>query len=250
MILLTINIINNTKQFHNKVELTDDASLEITKKNIFSILRTLENHNVHVTFFVEISLIEKAADLLQKIVEKGHEISLYCDHGNLDSIEKAKKSAEQTVEKIIRGIRLKEIAFPVAALKSLEFNYISTLENSDILFPFRRLKKSTEIAEKNGVSIIPESISPYSQIPYNDFVFQVVPLTYYQSMVFETIKNEDFVLIYLNSWQFTNFSDHHLKAPFYRKFGSGKKMEDKLDDFLKWINENEIATSRIKDYLF
>ena len=154
------------------------------------------------------------------------------------------------LQKQIRGIRQKEIKYPLEDLKSLEFNYVSNIDNSNILFPFKRLKRDTEILENNGVSIVPESISPYSQLPYNDFVFQALPMTYYQNMVFETLKSEEFVLIYINSWQFTDFKKNGLKVPFYRRYNSGKKMEDKLDALLTFINEKELATSRMKDYIF
>ncbi|MBL7879943.1 MAG: polysaccharide deacetylase, partial [Chryseobacterium gambrini] len=63
-------------------------------------------------------------------------------------------------------------------------------------------------------------------------------------------KKDDFVLIYLNSWQFTDFKKYRFDIPFYRKLNSGKKMEDKLDALLSWINEKEMATSRMKDYIF
>ena len=69
-------------------------------------------------------------------------------------------------------------------------------------------------------------------------------------MGFETIKNDDFVLIYLNTWQLTDFEKYRFKIPFYRKYGAGRKMSDKFDDFLAWINENELPTSRMKDYIF
>jgi hypothetical protein len=92
----------------------------------------------------------------------------------------------------------------------LEFNYVSNIDNANILFPFKRLKRDTEITEEDGLSIVPESISPYSQLPYNDFVFQILPMKYYQNMVLETLKNDEFVLIYLNSWQFTDFKKYRL----------------------------------------
>ncbi|MDN5397387.1 MAG: polysaccharide deacetylase, partial [Chryseobacterium sp.] len=73
---------------------------------------------------------------------------------------------------------------------------------------------------------------------------------YYKNMVFETLKNDDFVLIYINSWQFTDFKKYQFDVPYYRSLFSGKKMEDKLDALLSWINENDMATSRMKDYIF
>lgn len=250
MILLTFNIINHHRQFRKNEQISDEENLKITENNVSSILRILENHHVLASFFIEISLVEKLKPLIKKIVSKGHEIALYNDNSEIAEIETVKRNTEDFIEKIIRGIRQKEVTISVNELKNLEFSYISNIENANILFPFKRLKRSTEIFEENGVNIIPESISPYSQIPYNDFVFQVVPLKFYQNMVVETIKNEDFVLIYMNSWQFTDLQKYRFQVPFYRKYNSGRKMENKLENFLQWMNENEFAFSRMKDFVF
>lgn len=250
MILLTFNLINHKKKFKKNYGIDDAENLEITQKNTESILRLLELHNVLSTFFVEISIADNMHPFLKKIIGKGHEIALYNHNSSTEDIAAAKQNVEDFTGKIIRGMRQKELSLSVEELKTLGFNYVSNIENAHILFPFKRLERSTEIVEKNGISIVPESISPYSQIPYNDFVFQILPMTYYVNMVFETIKNDDFVLIYMNSSQFTDFSKYGFEIPFYRKYNSGVKMTDKLDYFLSWINENELATSRMKDYIF
>ena len=250
MILLTFNIINNRSDFKGNFQLKEDEIISITERNVSSVLRILEQHHILATFFIEISLTEKLQVLIKKIVGLGHEISLFNENSSNQELEHSKQSTEELIGKMIRGIRQKEIIIPIEELKLLEFSYISNIENAEILFPFKRLTRGTEIIENKGLNIIPESISPYSQIPYNDFVFQILPLTFYQSMVTETIKNEDFVLIYLNSWQFTDLEKSHFKIPFYRKLNSGRKMEDKLESFCQWINENEFAYSRMKDFIF
>ena len=250
MILLTFNIINHHRKFRKNQLMSDDEILKITENNVSSILRILENHHVLASFFIEISLVEKVKPLIKKIVSKGHEIALYNDNSEISEIETVKRNTEDFIEKIIRGIRQKDVTVSVNELKQMEFSYISNIENANILFPLKRLQRSTKIIEENGVSIIPESISPYSQIPYNDFVFQTVPLKFYQNMVNETLKNEDFILIYLNSWQFTDFEKFRFRIPFYRKYTSGRTMSDKLESFLKWLNENELACARVKDFVF
>ncbi len=250
MVLLTFNIVNNPENFKNNHFINDDEILKITEENTSSILRSLEFHNILASFFIEISIAEKLKNLIKKIISNGHEISFYNENSDIEEIENTKKNTEEFLGKIIRGIRQKEVVISIDELKKLEFNYLSNIENADIFFPFKRLKRSTEIIEEKGISIVPESISPYSQLPYNDFVFQVIPLKYYQSMVSETIKNEEFVLIYLNSWQFTDFDKFPFKIPFYRKYNSGRRMKDKLNDFLKWMNEEELIFSRMKDFIF
>ena len=250
MILLTFNIVNIDANAKNSVQISDDERLKITEDNTKAILRILDIHNVKASFFIEISLVQKFQNLIKAISSKGHEIAFYNKNSSLQEIEDAKKFVQDFLEKQIRGIRQKDFKLSQESLKLLEFNYLSNIDNANILFPFKRLKRDTEITEEDGLSIVPESISPYSQLPYNDFVFQALPMRYYENMVFETLKSDEFVLIYLNSWQFTDFSTYKFDIPFYRKYSSGKKMEDKLDALLTWINEKEMATSRMKDYIF
>lgn len=250
MVLLTFNIINIEAEAKNSGQISDEERLKITEDNTKAVLRILDIHDIKASFFIEISIAEKLQNLIKAISSKGHEIAFYNLNSDLQKIEEVKKNIQDLLEKQIRGIRQKEVKLPQENLKLLEFNYVSNIDNADILFPFKRLKRDTEINEEDGLSIVPESISPYSQLPYNDFVFQILPTKYYQGMVFETLKNDDFVLIYLNSWQFTDFKKYRFDIPFYRSLFSGKKMEDKLDALLTWINENDMATSRMKDYIF
>ncbi|MGG5210447.1 polysaccharide deacetylase family protein [Chryseobacterium sp. MIQD13] len=250
MILLTFNILNIEAEPKNGAGISDVERLKIAEDNTKAILRILDIHDIKASFFVEISIAEKLQNLIKAISSKGHEIAFYNKSSDLQKIEEIKKNIQDLLEKQIRGIRQKDFKLSQENLKSLEFNYVSNIDNADILFPFKRLKRDTEINEEDGLSIVPESISPYSQLPYNDFVFQILPMKYYQNMVFETLKNDDFVLIYLNSWQFTDFKKYRFDIPFYRSLFSGKKMEDKLDALLTWINENDMATSRMKDYIF
>lgn len=250
MILLTFNLVNIDADPKKGIQITDEERLKITEDNTKAILRILDIHDIKASFFVEVSLSGKLQNLIKAISSKGHEIAFYNKDSNLTEIEDAKKEVQDLLEKQIRGIRQKEVKVPQENLKLLEFNYVSNIDNADILFPFKRLKRDTEITEEDGLSIIPESISPYSQLPYNDFVFQILPMKYYQNMVLETLQNEEFVLIYLNSWQFTDFKKYCFDIPFYRSLFSGKKMEDKLDALLTFINEKELAVSRMKDYIF
>ena len=250
MILLSFNIIQNRPETSSGQLLSEKERLGITVSNVNSILRILELHETKCTFFLEVPLLTNAEFNLKKIVDKGHEIAVYGEGYTLEQIRDAKTHAEKITEKTIRGFRQMRRRFSIEELKMLEFNYISDIENATILFPLRRLERGTELTEIKGITIIPESISPYSQIPYNDFVLQSLPMKFYRSMVTETLKNEEFVIIYLNTWQFTDFAAAGLKTPFYRRWNSGKKMEDKLTEFLEWINERDYATARIKDYIF
>ena len=250
MILLSFNIINNRPETTSGSLLSEEALLEITLHNTSAILRILEIQAIKATFFIDISLVKNLERLIRKINSYGHEISLFNDGKNLDQIKEATDFAESLTGKTIRGIRQKKADFDLEMIKQLEFNYVSEAESTTVFFPLKRLERSTEIKETGGISIIPESISPYGQIPYNSLAFQWIPLPFYKNMVTETLKSEDFVMIYLDTYQFTEANKASLKIPFFKKINSGKKLEDKLENFLQWINDFEHATARIKDYIF
>lgn len=250
MILLTFNIVQADRVLGNSRTLSQDEVLKITVQNTNAILRSLEQHGVLATFFVETSLISDIPALLKRIVNKGHELGLYNSNSTLAAITNAKKLTEEFIGKQIRGIRTKESQFALSDLNELRFNYLSLIEETALIFPFKRFVRKAPFTEKNGLSILHESISRYSQIPYNDSIFQLIPLSYYENMVTETIKKDEFVLIYLNSWQFTDFDQYDFKFNFIKKYNSGKKLHDKLEEFLQWMNENQLAFSRIKDFMF
>ncbi len=250
MILLTFNIENNQPKLKNGTVISDEELIEITKNNTTSILRILEHHNEKATFFVDVELVSKIQDVLKNVISDGHEVAILNNDSSPEFIEEIKKNLEDFLEKQIRGIRQKKPDLNTEEIKLMEFSYVSNIENATILFPLKRLLKSTKITEEMGISFVPESISPYAQIPYNDFVFQIVPLQYYQNMVVESLQNDEYVMIYLNTWQFTEEKDLAFDIPFYRSINNGLKLEDKLQDFLTWVAEREIATSRMKDYIF
>ena len=248
MILLTFNIVDSDPALKNKEAYHAAERLEITIQNTNAILRSLENAEILATFFIEISLVSQLEKLVKKIVMKGHEIGLLSIGATLQEIEEAKTITEERIGKQIRGIRLPENGIVFSDLHQLRFTYASLNEDTAMIFPFRRFERKAPFTEQNGLTILHESISRYSQIPYSDYIFQIMPLSLYKNMVIDTIKMDEFVLIYLSSWQFTDFEKYDFNVSFHRKYYTGKKLHDKLEDFFAWMNQQEIAFSRIKDF--
>lgn len=247
MILLSFNITDSKYFLNNKLRISDEKLLEVLKKNTESILRTLELHELYATFFVQSELVQGFENLLQNIVKNGHEVALF-HSGNISETTKAKQFIKDKFGKNVRGIRING-SFSSAEFQDLGISYLSPIEKMKITYLFRRFDQKTEIYTDDELVVIPETIAPYTQIPYNETVFQYVPMKYYENMVFETLKSSEYVLFYTNVLQFTDFEFHEIQIPFYKKYSTGKKMEDKLNRFLVWINDYDMATSTIKDYV-
>lgn len=250
MILLSFNIIHPEISEKNVGLVSEEELLKVTSDGTLKILEILEKYMLQATFFVEISLVEKLPELLKIIVKKGHELSLLNKNSYQSEIEKAKLFAEELTGKSVRGLRqFPEKRVNSEMVKKLGFIYRSPLDYANIFFYKNTLEKKIA-KEENGIMVIPESVSPYSRIPYNDFSFQLIPMFFYKNMINETLQKEDYVLVYLNSWQFLGLNHSKFGLPLYRKYNLGKQMENKLERFLQFVEESEWAVTRIKDFFF
>ena len=250
MILLTFNISipENNKKIKNKF--SDNELKTSIENNIKIILRLLDLHGFLATFFVEISIANQLQKLLKSISLSGHEIALYNVDCDVEMIEKTKQNLERILEKPIRGLRQKSHRLPYSDIKKSEFIYVSNIEESTINFLWRKLTAKTEIYVENELTIVPESQSPYSQLPFNDYVLQVTPMKYYENMLLESLKREEHVMIYANAWQIYEKENLPFELPFYKKLNLGRRFENRLEELFQIIDENEIAVSRMKDFLF
>ena len=64
------------------------------------------------------------------------------------------------------------------------------MDFSNIFF-FKNALERKIAYEEHEIMVIPESVSPYSRLPYNDFTFQMIPMKFYQNMVIETLQKKN-----------------------------------------------------------
>jgi len=250
VVLLTFNISLSENKALKTKNISESELITSIEEKVNSTLLLLELHEFQATFFIDIALAEGLKKSIKSISFAGHEISFYNSNSDLQTIEKVKQNLEDFLQKPIRGLRQKYHQISYSEIKKLDFNYISNIEESRINFLWRKLTAKTEIHIENDLTIVPESQSPYSQLPFNDYVLQVTPMKYYESMLLESLKNNEYVMIYANIWQLYDSEDMPIEIPFYKKINIGRKFEDRLEKLFQFIDENEIAVSRMKDYLF
>ena len=228
MVLLSFNVIAPEVPIKDKHLVSEEELIKITFNGTKKIIDVLEKHFVFCTFFVEVSLVEKMPELLQLITKKGHELGILNQHSTEEEIVSAKKIAEELTGKFVSGIRqFPQFKHKSDVVKRMKFSYHSSMYFSNIFW------------------------LPYSKLPYNDFTFQMIPLFFYKNMVNNSMKGDDeYIVIYLNSWQFVELNHSKFGLPFYRKYNLGRQMEDKLGRFLLFLEESEWAVNRMKDFFF
>ncbi|MCG2792182.1 MAG: polysaccharide deacetylase [Weeksellaceae bacterium] len=250
MILLSFNLSLVDKERENSEKFSASELISSIEKKTDIISQLLELHGYQATFFIEISLAIPLQKLLKSLSLSGHEIALYNVNSDAESVAKCKQDLEPILGKPIRGLRQKMQRFPSSQIKDLDFTYVSNIEHSKINFLWRKLTEKTEIYTENELTIVPESQSPYSQLPFNDYVLQVSPMKYYESMLLESLKSSEYVMIYANVWQFFPREELPFILPFYKKINVGRTFEDRIENLFQFLDDHEIAVSRMKDFLF
>ena len=250
MILLTFNIAISEKSRENNDKVSQQELISSIEENTRIILLLLELHEYKATFFVEVSIALQLQKLLKSLSLSGHEIGLYNVNSDTETLAKTKQNLEQFLDKPIKGLRQKSHRLPYSEIKKMDFIYVSNIEDSKIDFLWRKLTAKTEIYTENDLTIVPESQSPYSQLPFNDYVLQMTPMKYYESMLLESLKSNEYVMIYANAWQLFSKDKLPFILPFYKKINLSRSFEDRLEELFQFMDEHEIAVSRMKDYLF
>jgi len=250
VILLTFNIAISEKSREKNTNFSQSELILSIEGNTKIILNLLELHEYKATFFVEIPIADQLQKLLKTLSLSGHEIGLYNVDSDSETVMKTKQNLEQILDKPIRGLRQKSHRLPYSEIKKMEFTYVSNIEESKIDFLWRKLTAKTDIYIENEMTIVPESQSPYSQLPFNDYVLQVTPMKYYESMLLESLKSNEYVMIYANAWQLFSKDKLPFVLPFYKKINLSRSFEDRLEELFQFVDEHEIAVSRMKDYLF
>ena len=105
MVLLTFNIIAPEIPVSYQKIVTEEELLKITIDGTQKILQILEKYQVHTTFFVEISLVEKLPELLKSIPTQAHDLGSLNKYSFQKEIKTAKDFLEELTGKTIRGMR-------------------------------------------------------------------------------------------------------------------------------------------------
>lgn len=252
MVLLSFNIISPEIPLKDKDLVPEEELLRITFNGTKKIIDVLEKNYVFCTFFIEVSLVEKMPELLKLIIKKGHELGILNQNSTEEEIVKAKLKAEELTGKFISGIRqFPKFKYSSDVVKRMKFSYHSSMYFSNIFWLDNKGFEKKTVYEENELVIVPDSWSTYSKLPYNDFTFQMIPLFFYKNMINNSMKGDDeYIVIYLNSWQFVELNHSKFGLPLYRKYNLGRQMEDKLGRFLLFLEESEWAVNRMKDFFF
>ena len=245
MICLTFDIEEFDCPLLYSQTLSFEQQMSISKIGSIVILDLLQKKGVVATFFCTANFALHAPEIIQRIVNEGHEVASHgYYHAKFENkhLKESKDVLEQITGKTIIGFRMPNMR-PIdsSALQEAGYQYNSSLNPTYLPGNYNHLDKPRRIFYENGLYQIPASVSVGLRIPLFWLALHNLPMNMYKFLCKQTIKKDGYLNLYLHPWEFTELSDPSIKLPFYIKRNSGKKLVDRLESLIDYFESKNLS---------
>ena len=220
--------------------LEDGMKVSIVGTN--RILDVLKQNGVHATFFCTGNFAVHAPEVMQRIMDEGHEVACHgVDHWQPKETDfaQSKEIVERVTGRTVYGYRQPRM-FPVveSEIKRVGYRYNSSLNPAFIPGRYMHLTEPRTWFMKDGVMQIPASVTPLIRFPLFWLALHNLPEGLYHWMTRRVLGKDGYFVTYFHPWEFFELKEHpEFKMPFIIKNHSGHQMCERLDRLVKMLKQ-------------
>ncbi|HLD03038.1 MAG TPA: polysaccharide deacetylase family protein [Candidatus Nanoarchaeia archaeon] len=269
------------------IDISTKEQCRISNDGLLNLLVMLKRNNAKATFFTTLVFANNHPSSIKRLLSEGHELALHAyshdhDYTNMPEkeaeffIRKAKDDLERKFKTKINGFRGPQMRRPsYSLLNKIGLKYDSSLHptfipflmagytkisnlftgkkalNADYMTSYaKNFLKSRKIAKKDGVIVIPISVSPVARLPMFWIAFRNLPLSYTTLCSQTALLDTNYLNLYFHPWEFTG-----LDTPRFSKImnlitrNTGSPCLHKLESYIHWAKNKNIQTFTISQYL-
>ena len=212
-------------------EISLEEGLKVSAEGLKRILKTLNETNVKVTFFCTGNFAEGRPELVNEIVEGGHEIACHgVDHFKpmASDVKKSKKIVEKVAGVKVRGYRQPRMQkIDYEELKRCGYKYDSSVNPAFIPGRYNNLKVPKKPFMRGGVLEIPVSVVTFMRVPMFWLALHLFPKKIYYRLARMCVKRDGYFATYFHPWEFADLVGFAV-VPGYIKKNSGVKLVKRL----------------------
>ena len=243
MVLLSFDIEEFDMPLEYKGEIPFEEQLSISRKGLQEILILLKKHQAKATFFSTVVFAENNKDLIEQLLNEGHELASHTWFHSEFKIEDLKKSREKLTELFntrITGLRMpRMMKVDEKEVEKAGYSYNSSVNPTFLPGRYNNLKVSRTHFKEGKVLQIPASVSPNFRIPLFWLSFHNFPLNFYKKLAKDVLKKDGYLNIYFHPWEFAEIKNPDFKLPRFTIKNSGNEMIERFDEFLKFLNQKK-----------
>lgn len=246
MILLSFDIEEFDMPFEYGKTISFEDQMSISIEGTSLILDLLEKHQVKATFFSTVIFAINAPEIIQRIVNEGHEIashSYYHSDFKVEHLLESKEKLEQITNTKVIGFRMPRMQ-PVDEKEIYKAGYIYNSSINPTYLPgrYNNFSKPRTYFKQDGVWQIPASVSPIIRFPLFWLSFHNLPLWLYKIICTFTFLKDKYLNIYFHPWEFTDLKDFsRFGFPGYVSKNTGIQMYDRLDNLIIWMKKKNYS---------
>ncbi len=254
MIFLSFDI----EEFDNPLPYSKTLSFEeqmsISKIGTIRILDLLLQKGVKATFFCTANFAINATDLINRMINEGHEVA---SHGyyhatfEIKHLKESKEALERLTGTTVYGFRMPNM-MPIDASPIIEagYQYNSSLNPTFLPGKYNNLNKPRRIFYESTLCQIPASVSSMLRIPLFWLSLHNFPMRIYRNMCIQTVKKDGYLNVYFHPWEFADLSAPEVKLPFYIVRNSGNILLGRLGNLIDYFKQNNYPFGTLKECLY
>ena len=235
------------------VDIKLEKSIEVSAAGTNIILDTLKKNQVRATFFCTANFVQHAPDVMQRILNEGHEVACHgVDHFNLKDSDpsQSKEIIERLTHITANGYRQPRM-FHVddEELERVGYLYNSSLHPAFIPGRYMHLDVPRTPFYKGKILQIPASVSPWLRLPVFWLACHNYPMWLYKKLTLWTLRHDGLFVTYFHPWEYYPLKEHpEWKIPFIIKRNSGTAAVKRLDTIIKTFKQHGAQFATFTEY--
>lgn len=218
------------------------------------ILDILKKENVHATFFCTTNFAKNAPEIIQRIINEGHEIAAHgCDHFNpvQEDVTNCKRILKELTGIDVNGWRQPRM-FPVD-IKTLHkegYLYNSSLNPAFIPGRYMHLSKPRTPFMQEDLLQIPTSVTPWFRFPLFWLAMHILPMWLYKALCRWTWRHDGLFITYFHPWEFFALEEHkEFHLPFIIRHNSGDTIAKRLTKLIRMFKKEGASFTTFTEFV-
>lgn len=253
MILLSFDIEEFDMPFEYGKSLPFDEQLAVSTRGTIAILDILKETGIKATFYCTANYAKHKTDIINRIVEEGHELA---SHGYFHSefipehLASSKRVLESIADVPVKGYRMARM-MPVDEKEIFKagYKYNSSINPTWLPGRYNNFNRPRTWFWQDGVLQIPSSVSPIARFPLFWLSFHNLPMFVLTWLCSITHHKDGYLNLYFHPWEFTDLKKPEKYGfPDYVTRRTGEDFINRLRYFINWAHERDYTFARTGDF--
>ena len=229
-----------------------ERQIAISRKGLTAILDLLKKHQMRATFFSTVVFAQQVPDLINRLIEEGHELASHTYyHSDFENehLKRSKEALEQQFGVTVEGLRMpRMLEVSAEEVKKADYRYNSSVNPTFLPGRYNKLHVPKRFFNENGLWQIPAAVS-WFRFPLFWLSFHNLPLWLYRFLLNRSVKSIGYAALYFHPWEFTDLHQKEFNFPAYVMRNSGEKMIARFDSLLTFIKQQGWKTGLYKEMI-